>query len=64
LDSRGGGGYEGGEKVQQAKGDFLASNPNVMNLKILEMGVGVGNQANRNTGFMPANRKLEVGVYK
>jgi hypothetical protein len=37
-----------------------------MNLKILEQGVGVGNQANRNTGFMrytdQANRKVEVTV--
>ena len=36
-----------------------------MNLKILEAGVGVGNQANRNTGLMvhtePSNQNIKLG---
>jgi len=39
-----------------------------MNLKILEAGVGVGNQANRNTGLMlhtdPSNQNLKLGYIK
>jgi hypothetical protein len=39
-----------------------------MNLKIPEAGVGVGNQANRNTGLMlhtdPSNQNFKLGYIK